>query len=161
MSSHILDYEAHFWKQVDKTEDCWLWKLSTDDCGYGQVFQHGKRYLAHRRAYQYAIGPIPKGMFVCHTCDNPICVKPAHLFLGTPRDNTRDSIAKGRWAVGERVTTSKLTATDITSMRDLYWKERKDTLELATMFAISRGHVCGIVSLRQWKHLPYEIPTHA
>lgn len=81
---------------------CWRWTGSTDAKGYGRVFHDGKYRAAHRIAFALAYGPIPAGMFVCHRCDNPRCVNPNHLFLGTIQDNTADMVTKGRHARGER-----------------------------------------------------------
>src|SRR3990167_2109214 len=84
-----------FWSKVAKTPTCWVW-LSTLARGYGQYKQQGKYQYAHRLAYQETFGSIPPGLFVLHRCDNPSCVKPDHLFLGTARDNYLDCVRKGR-----------------------------------------------------------------
>lgn len=85
-----------FMRLVEKTEGCWLWKASLRR-GYGQFFiARGLTVRAHRFSYELHIGAIPDGMMVCHRCDNPICVRPEHLFLGTAKDNARDMIEKGR-----------------------------------------------------------------
>lgn len=86
-----------FWAQVQKTETCWLWKgFPTGANKYGDFQVDGVRYRAHRYSYEMAKGPIPDGMKVLHRCDNPICVNPDHLFLGTQGDNMRDMTRKGR-----------------------------------------------------------------
>lgn len=85
-----------FWSKVNKTETCWLWAGPFAGKGYGQLNADGKRWRASRLAYTLECGPIPDGMFVCHHCDTPACVRPDHLFLGTNSDNARDAAAKGR-----------------------------------------------------------------
>lgn len=85
----------HFWSRVDNTGECWLWTGSQRD-GYGRLLFQGRFKLAHRVAWELTNGPIPDGLYVCHTCDNPPCVRPAHLFVGSQQDNLNDMVAKGR-----------------------------------------------------------------
>jgi len=89
--------EERFWAKVDRTDDCWLWTACRTTHGYGQFRPERSRGAqAHRVAWELTNGPIPAGMLVLHRCDNPPCVNPAHLFLGTQSDNMRDMYAKGR-----------------------------------------------------------------
>jgi len=88
-----------FWASLDirGNEDCWEWQRGRDDGGYGCVCYSGKRYGAHRLAWELTNGPIPEGLLVCHSCDNPPCCNPKHLFLGTHGDNMQDALTKGRF----------------------------------------------------------------
>jgi hypothetical protein len=97
MTKHA-SYEERFFQKVVKTETCWFWSGAYNSRGYGSFSYNQKRISAHKYSYQSFVGEIPDGMYVCHSCDNKKCVNPQHLWLGTPKDNTQDMIAKGRGA---------------------------------------------------------------
>ena len=83
--------------RVNKTsQQCWEWSGSLTNGGYGQTRYLGKLWRAHRLFYTLLVGPIPSKMMVCHQCDNPKCVNPKHMFLGTNQDNLTDMAQKGR-----------------------------------------------------------------
>ena len=91
----VVDVETRFWSKVDKSGECWTWTAGLDSHGYGR-FHTGVQRSAHRVAWEFAVGRVPDGLWVLHACDNPPCVRPDHMFLGTARDTTADMIAKGR-----------------------------------------------------------------
>lgn len=94
-----MPIDARFWSKVDKTGDCWVWTAGTRGRGshrYGAIRINGKNRSAHRVSWELTNGPIPGGLVVCHHCDNPPCVRPDHLFLGTVQDNALDRDRKGR-----------------------------------------------------------------
>src|SRR5690349_17498383 len=95
-------YERFCEKYVVQPNGCWLWSAAQTVGGYGKFKVRGSSARAHRFSYEHASGSIPDGMFVCHRCDEPRCVNPDHLFLGSPKENMLDMVAKGRQPLGER-----------------------------------------------------------
>lgn len=96
-SRRTVPLHVRFWAKVSKSDGCWEWIGRKDGGGYGKVYDEGKRDLcAHRVAWALTYGPAPHDAQVLHRCDNPACVRPDHLFLGTNTDNMRDMVAKGR-----------------------------------------------------------------
>ena len=125
--------------------------------GYGWLCIDGKKWSAHRLSYTLNFGPIPEGMCVCHTCDNPPCINPDHLFLGTNADNVADRVAKGRSrggdTKGEAHYKSKLT-NDI--VRAILLETDVTGRELAKRYGVSYKTISKVRAGRTWKHLKYE-----
>lgn len=139
-------------------DDCWEWAGSLDANGYGRMgMRHNEVFTqqyAHRVAYECFIGPILDGMFVCHTCDNPSCCNPRHLFVGTPADNMQDKARKGRQSRGETSAQALLTAADVLSIRSqAVGKGCQFFYSLAERYNVSYFCIWDVVRRRSWKHL--------
>jgi hypothetical protein len=120
--------------------------------GYGKFMLDGVGQWAHRVAWALAFGPIPAGMHVCHKCDNPRCVRPAHLFLGTVTDNQRDSVRKGRHIKGEAVGNAKLTEAQVKDIRHRF-RAGTTQRELAASYGVAQTAVSAIVRRVTWAHV--------
>ena len=133
---------------VDKASGCWLFAGGLVRGGYGQVRLGAKKILAHRAAWELVNGPIPAGLLVCHNCDTPACVNPAHLFLGTPRENMADKIAKGRQrnVTGEAHGRAKLTEQMVQSIIS----DSRTQREIAKAFGIGQAQVSRIKTGSRW-----------
>ncbi len=144
-----------FWSKVEKSEGCWLWVGHRNKAGYGKLrngSQH-KYLLAHRASWLLAHGELPDELLVCHKCDNPPCVRPDHLFLGTDADNQRDMMRKGRKVVppqyGERNPRAKLTAEQVIEIRRRYAEGETQT-KLGMEYGVSQAAIGYIVRGEHW-----------
>jgi len=149
-----------FWAKAAPTENgCWRWTGSRNKQGYGRGMRHGRYFGAHRMAWELTHGAIPPGACVLHRCDNPSCVNPAHLFLGSQRDNRLDCLSKGRDAprvaaiLGSRNPNSRLTADDIRSIRARYALRGTTKSEIARDFGVTDVLVGMIVRRKIWRHI--------
>ncbi len=146
-----------FWDKVRKTNDCWEWTAGSYTDGYGSFWLNGRSVHAHRLAWILINGDIPDGLCVCHHCDNPSCVNPDHLFLGTKADNNRDRDNKGRrgdcgQSPGENHAQAKLTDGQVISIRFQY--ENGDSQpHIAAKYNISQSAVSLIVGRKRWCHI--------
>lgn len=167
-----------FWKQVQKTDSCWIWTASLNKHGYGKAFYEGKTMSAHRLAYILTYGPVSDGINVCHSCDKDYptndasyrrCVRPDHLFLGTTADNMKDKAQKGRCnspagernganlhpdrvARGDNNGQSKVTSEQVLKMFEER-KAGKSQKELSAEFGIQISTVSRILNGKRWKHI--------
>jgi hypothetical protein len=145
----------HFLKYVIKNENgCWGWTGGpSKKYGALQYGENKKSISAHRASWIIHKGEIPAGMFVCHTCDNPPCTKPEHLFLGTPKDNVQDMISKKRRNIvcGEKAPWSKLTEKDVRAIKSLLG--RLHYTKIAERFNVSLSTIYDIKDSRTWSHL--------
>lgn len=120
-------------------QGCWLWIGARQTDGYGTMGYKNKVYLAHRWVWQQFHGDIENKKYVCHTCDVPACVNPAHMFLGTQEDNMQDMVRKKRSAYGERSPKAKLSDVQVQEIRGLEGKLSRP--KIAKMFGIANSQV--------------------
>lgn len=161
----------NFWNKVDKSGDCWVWNGGLQSGGYGHFWCKGKDFIAHRFAWQISFGDIPKGLCVCHKCDNRKCVNPEHLWLGTPHDNTQDMLQKGRAATGEKhhshlhpenvrrgekAFKAKLTADIVREIRTLYATGNYSKSELGRKFGVGHKSIECLINFKSWRHIQDE-----
>jgi len=128
--------------------ECWEWEASCFERGYGQFKVGEKNWLAHRFSYTIFVGPIPKGMLICHTCDNRKCVRPSHLFPGTHRDNSDDKIQKGRSRRSRG--SAKIDMDAAKRIRHLYLTTHWAQENLALDFGVSRAAVQMVLAQKTW-----------
>lgn len=141
-------FESNF----TKTPGCWVWKGTLNRGGYGKFRGLG----AHRASYMFYIGKIPKGKYVCHNCpggDNPACVNPDHLWLGTAKENTNDMVKKLRGMHGTKSNLAFLNEEKVLDIRRMRLKG-SSYKEIAEMYNISWVTICSICKNRSWKHVP-------
>jgi hypothetical protein len=134
---------------------CWNWMAAKDRDGYGMLTHHrGKQIRAHRASYELHVAKIPTGLLVCHLCDNPSCINPEHLFVGTPKENTQDMMKKNRRPVlsGERHPNAKLTDDQVAQIIQLR-SEKRLLKDIANQFNISFQTVSSITKGTTWNRI--------
>lgn len=167
-----------FWSKVDKNGpvpshdpelgNCWIWTQAKSKTGYGVTSIKKKQMGAHRAAYIFGVDPgLQPGVCVCHHCDNPPCVRPSHLFLGTTQDNTADMVAKNRQSQGEAHASailpnrprgsnnamSKLTEAQVNDMRKMRKETNLTVKEIAEKFGVSFGCATKAIAGYGWNHV--------
>ena len=165
--------EERFWEKVDQSggsDACWPWTGAVHHNGAGVLWgsQSHHAVIAYRLSWEFAHGPIPAGLCVCHRCDNRLCVNPAHLFLGTNADNSADMVRKGRQASGDNTGArlyperrlrgeadpdAKLTEEDVRTIRQWYANGGVLQREIGHRYGISQATVSAILLRKTWKHI--------
>ncbi len=153
--------QSRFWPQVQITTGCWEWTGLQDGYGYGSIYYLGYMQKASRVSWQLTYGAIPENTMVCHVCDNPLCVRPDHLFLGDHVTNAQDMASKGRQVFqrrperatrGEQHYSAKLTVDDIRAIRK--GRENGEELQvLADAYQVSKQSIWRVVHRVTWKHI--------
>jgi len=148
--------EDKFWSHVKKTSGCWVWVGSKDGGGYGCF---GSSWLDERKSHRISWiiynGEIPPDFWVLHKCDNPSCVNPEHLYLGTHQDNVQDKIKRERQSrmIGMRNGRSILTPDDVIEMRKMYKRGDWSYRQLSWFFGVSQTQVARIMKKESWSWL--------
>jgi hypothetical protein len=150
--NNFLDKETfHMNYSVDPQTGCWNW-IRFKYKGYGEFNHKRKKYRAHRFSYELFKEKIPDGMIACHSCDNPACVNPDHIFLGTHSDNNRDMVNKNRNAKGSQNGNSKLAEDKVIEIKRRL--NKGDTIKnISADFGVKPTAICNINSNKTWKHV--------
>ena len=148
------NFQNRFWKKVKKTDSCWIWNGGAIN-GYGHIsrgspFKGG--ILAHVASWNLHFGTIPERLKVLHKCDNPPCVRPEHLWLGTQKDNIHDAALKGRRSsqLGERNSHHKLTQHDVDCIRIACASRSCTQRSLAMLFGVTEACISSIILGKRW-----------
>lgn len=145
------DLQERFWQKVNKTDSCWLWTGAKLKTGYGSIRIKKKAERAHRIAYQLAVGEIPAGGLILHSCDNKLCVNPSHLKVGDRKENTCEAIERGLHPVGERSKKAKLSNLDVSLIR-AGLKEGISGISLAKKFGVCQATISAIKNKQKRIH---------
>lgn len=134
------------------TDDCWLYNGSTGKDGYARFRYDGKYKVVHRFIYETFYGPLKKEQLCCHKCDVRNCINPAHIFIGSSKDNLQDMVKKGRSLTGEKNHKCRIKEDDINKIIEM--RKNKETLEsIGKKFEVTKHAIYSILNGRTWKHL--------
>jgi hypothetical protein len=150
---HGLTVAERFWKRVKQGDGCWLWLGSRDKNGYGRMRLNGRPELVTHIAWQLTYGALPKGQVILHVCDNPPCVNPDHLRIGTQQDNIADMHNKERarqgHALGVEHGLAKLNPDRVREIR----ASHETTLQLSKRLGIARATIDAVKKRQTWRHV--------
>ena len=160
----FFDHEGAFWSKVDRSAGetaCWIWMRAVDSSGYGALKVRGRKLNAHRYSYELHYGTIPDGLDVCHRCNTRLCVNPAHLYVGTRKQNVADSIAAGTYHFlsggganqkGEKNPHATLTNEEVLEIYQRAWSGER-LQKIADDYGIVKSVVVRIKHGERWAHI--------
>jgi len=146
--------QKRFFSKIYITDDCWIWHGTINATGYGVFFlsYNRKQILSHRYSYQlFYKTELTTSRIIRHKCDNPLCINPRHLIIGSHADNVKDRVERGRSAIGENNGRSKLTIKDVKYIRKNYRQHSRK--ELANIYSVDRKVVYDIIHNNTWKDI--------
>jgi hypothetical protein len=149
---HTCSNRCRFLFYVRQKGECWEWTGGKNRSGYGKFYRDGKHIAAHRASFELFKAELPSGKFICHSCDNPWCVNPLHLWPGTPKENMKDMVIKKRHAYGERSKKAKLTEKEVKEIFELS-KMGITQKELSKRFLVGTTTIFQILHKKTWKHV--------
>ena len=151
MGAKRQDQRARFYKFVGVEDErgCWNWQSTLNRAGYGKFWFDGRTALAHRVSYQLHKGEIPAGLQIRHACDNKRCINPAHLSVGTGKENARDALDRGNYRRGAENGRAKLTERDVEMIRDAR-AQGQTQQAIADEFGVSKSAIQWILNGRNW-----------
>ena len=142
-----LSIEVRFIAKVIKTSTCWLWTGAKTRDGYGHIIYNGRYRKAPQIAWELANGrPFPKELWALHTCNNPGCVNPEHIYPGTARDNHLDAVKSGTFLSGDRSPKAKITSQQVAEIRSFPKLKQR---ELAVRYGVSQSHISDIQNYKK------------
>jgi hypothetical protein len=151
----MSDKPSRFWSKVGTGNGCWEWLAAVNEHGYGRIRWEGRSQKAHRVAWMLWEGPIPAHLDVLHICDNPRCVRPAHLYLGTHADNMRDMFTRNRRKASENKNNAwKLSAAQVHEIRARYAAGDTSYRSLAKEFGVTNQYIGQLVRFEAWNYRP-------
>lgn len=150
-----LSLHDRFWMKVDKKskDECWPWIAATRKKGegYGAFWYKGRHHPSSRIAYFLSTGVFETDLHICHSCDNPSCCNPSHLFAGTNLDNNNDKVSKKRHAFGERNGISKINDSAVVEIREA--RKSKTLKEVGEIFGLKLSTISRICRRESWSHV--------
>ena len=151
-----VSLKQRFLSKIKKTDTCWIWAANKWR-GYGKIRINNINYRAHRVAYELFKGAIPKGKLVCHTCDNPSCCNPKHLFLGSQQENIRDMVKKGRQhcpnQLGSANSQALLNEQKVSDIKKLLLNKTFTIKQISDMYNTKYATIFDIKRLKTWRHV--------